>query len=82
MSIDPPEEERSAASQPDKQASSERPVKPPPPIERSRFGGTERRHGRHMEDDTGRKYSAILVDGIQKAPARSIVCVPDRPSSG
>lgn len=73
MSIDPPEEERSAASQPDKQASSERPVKPPPPIERSRFGGTERRHGRHMEDDTGRKYSAILVDGIQKAPARSML---------
>lgn len=25
------------------------------------------------EDDTGRKYSAILVDGIQKAPARSML---------
>lgn len=27
------------------------------------------------EDDTGRKYSAILVDGIQKAPARSMLRV-------
>ena len=25
------------------------------------------------QDDTGRKYSAILVDGIQKAPARSML---------
>lgn len=25
------------------------------------------------KDDTNRKYSAILVDGIQKAPARSML---------
>ena len=29
--------------------------------------------GMIKEDDTGRKYSAILVDGIQKAPARSML---------
>src|SRR5690606_22480675 len=53
MPIEPPEDEGLKSSQPDTQATSERTAKPPPPpIERSRFGGTERRPGRDMEDDT------------------------------
>ena len=44
MPIEPPEDERSESSTPGTQASSEGGAKPlPPPLERSRFGGTERR---------------------------------------
>lgn len=44
MPIDPSDDERSEAAQPSIQAPSAQVAKSHPPLERSRFGGTERRH--------------------------------------
>ena len=50
MPFQPSDDERSAAAQPSMQAPNAQPVKPYPPLERSRFGGTER-HERPVESD-------------------------------
>lgn len=52
MPIKPPENERSEGDPPSGPASDAPPAKSPPPLERSRFGGTERRHGHADDDDT------------------------------
>lgn len=49
MPIKPPDDERSKAAQPGTQAQT---AKSHPPLERSRFGGTERRPERAVDDDT------------------------------
>src|SRR5690606_30219766 len=45
------DDERSKADHPGTHAPKAQAVKPPP-LERSRFGGTERRHDRPLDDDT------------------------------
>ncbi len=52
MPIDPSEDERPEASQPGMHSPDAQPAKTPPPLERSRFGGTQRRHAPPVEDDT------------------------------
>lgn len=51
MPIAPSDDERSEATPPDMPAPSAQPKKSRPPLERSRFGGTERRHERPDDDD-------------------------------
>lgn len=51
MPIEPSDTQRSEADQPDTHAPDKQPAKPHPPLERSRFGGTERRHERPIDDD-------------------------------
>ncbi|MGN7726352.1 choline BCCT transporter BetT [Luteimonas sp. 22616] len=51
MPIQPPDDEPSEAAQPGMQAPSAQAAKSHPPLERSRFGGTQRRH-EHPDDDT------------------------------
>src|SRR5690606_1964090 len=51
MSIKPPHEEDSTPDLPGEQASSAAGATPPAPIERSKFGGTPRRHERAFDDD-------------------------------
>ncbi len=50
MPIEPSDDERSAAAKPGTQAASAQ-TAPPLPLERSRFGGTERRPERTIDDD-------------------------------
>ncbi|MBD7978305.1 choline BCCT transporter BetT [Serpens gallinarum] len=52
MPIDPPDDERPEPTPPSQQAPSAQAAKPHPPLERSKFGGTPRRHERPDEDDT------------------------------
>jgi choline/glycine/proline betaine transport protein len=51
MPIQPPDGEPSEAAQPGMQAPGAQAAKSHPPLERSRFGGTQRRH-EHPDDDT------------------------------
>ncbi|HEX3160931.1 MAG TPA: BCCT family transporter, partial [Gemmatimonadaceae bacterium] len=52
MSIEPSDDERSGTAQPNMQAPTAQAAKPHPPLERSRFGGTQRRPERPVDDDT------------------------------
>ena len=52
MPIDPPDDERSEPAQPSAQTPKAQAAKSPPPLERSKFGGTQRRHERPDDDDT------------------------------
>ncbi|NMM77649.1 choline BCCT transporter BetT [Acidovorax sp. SRB_24] len=51
MPIEPSSDERSEAAQPRAQAPNTQAAKSLAPLERSRFGGTQRRHGRPDDDD-------------------------------
>ncbi len=51
MPIDPPDDELSEAAQPGEPALKRQAAKYPPHIQRSRFGGTERRHERPPDDE-------------------------------
>ncbi len=51
MPIEPSDEDLSRAAKPNTQASKPQKEKPHPPLERSRFGGTERRPDRPADDD-------------------------------
>ena len=52
MPIEPSDDQRSKAAQPGMQGPNPLAPKPHPQLERSRFGGTARRHERAAEDDT------------------------------
>ncbi len=62
MPIEPSDDERSAATQPTIQTPKTQPLKSPPPLERSRFGGTQRRH----EDDDAPVSRSDLSKGPQE----------------
>ncbi|GGK15384.1 choline BCCT transporter BetT [Luteimonas terricola] len=51
MPVEPPDDEASNATPSDAQRPGAQGANPPPPLERSRFGGTGRRHERASDDD-------------------------------
>lgn len=51
MPIEPSDDERAEAAQPSTQEPNAQAMKSPPPLERSRFGGTQRRPERAVDDD-------------------------------
>ncbi|WP_353151916.1 choline BCCT transporter BetT [Pollutimonas bauzanensis] len=51
MPIKPSDDDHSEAVPPNTPAPDAQPTKPPPPLERSRFGGSERRHEHPVDDD-------------------------------
>ena len=51
MPVEPPDDARSESPVPGRQGPAELPPKLPPPLERSRFGGTQRRIDRPADDD-------------------------------
>ncbi|VVP21601.1 Osmo-dependent choline transporter BetT2 [Pseudomonas fluorescens] len=66
MPVEPSDNERSEAAQPSLQAPNAQAAKSPPPLERSRFGGTERRHERPADDDDAPVSRSDLSKGPQE----------------
>ncbi|WP_103174565.1 choline BCCT transporter BetT [Paracoccus sp. SY] len=69
----PNEGERSGVSEAGVQAPERARAKTPPPLERSRFGGTESRHERSAEDDT-----PVSRSDLSKGPQELLEQRPDR----
>jgi len=63
MPVGPSDDERGDADQPSDQAPKAQTAKSHPPLERSRFGGTQRRHERHDEDD-----APVSREDLSKGP--------------
>lgn len=66
MRIEPPDDDFSSAAKPGSPAPNEQAVKPPAPIERSRFGGSQRRHGHDDDDDDAPVSRSDLSKGPQE----------------
>ena len=73
MPIDPSDDERSKDARPNVPAPNPQTAKPPPRLERTRFGGTERRHERAIEDE-----APVSRSDLSKGPEELLEHRPDR----
>ncbi|MGO4410589.1 MULTISPECIES: choline BCCT transporter BetT [unclassified Brevundimonas] len=67
MSDDAADDDPGSAPGPSDQAPGATAAKPPPPLERSRFGGTGRRHEAHIDDD-----APVSRSDLSKGPAELV----------